>query len=291
MGYVLKRRIEKQNQKTMAKKKEFKVQDVVVRWNTIDDEDYISLTDIAKGDRFSIYSWMKNRNTIELLIGWEQLYNPHFNRDHLDTVRKDISLNSYRITPKKWIELTGSIGILAKSGRHGAGTWAHIDIAVDFAAWLDPIFRLYLIKEFRRLKEEESDRLQLDWNANRFISKRNYALHTDSIKQNLLPQSIYETEDQWIEYASEADLLNRAVFGTTSKAWREANPDKAQKGNMRDYANTIQLLVLSNLEAINAELIRESLPKEERFERLCTAALHQFGVFYRDQNLIDKGLK
>lgn len=276
----------------MTKKKQLKVQDTIIQWQVIGEEDYICLTDMAKGfegdPRDYIRNWLRTGATIEFLGVWEQVHNVSFNVVEFHHIKSQFTENTFLMSVKKWLELTGAIGITAKSGRYG-GTYAHSDIAIQFANWLSPSFYVYLIKEFQRLKTEESNRLQLEWNTNRFISKRNYALHTDSIKQNLLPQSIYETEDQWIEYASEADLLNRAVFGIISKKWREDNPDKAKKGNMRDYANTIQLLVLSNLEAINAELIRESVSKEERFQRLCTAALHQFGIFYRDQNLIDKG--
>jgi len=219
---------------------------------SIENNDYISLTDIARHKDDAnmddiVKNWLRNRNTIELLGFWEQIHNPDFKPVEFDGFRKQAGLNSFTMTPKKWIESTNAIGIISKSGRYG-GTYAHKDIAFEFASWISIEFKLYFIKEFQRLKDEENNRLKLDWNLQRTISKINYRIHTDAIKANLIPPELTNLQIQLV-YASEADILNMALFGITAKDWRTKNPD--QKGNVRDYASLEQLVVLSNMESIN----------------------------------------
>ena len=219
--------------------------------------DYISLTDIAKyknpeAPADIIKNWMRIRNTIEFLGLWEELNNPDFKLVEFDQFKNEAGANSFVLSPQKWIKETDAIGIISKSGRYGGGTFAHKDIAFEFASWLSPEFKLYIIKDYQRLKEDESHRLALDWNVNRILSKTNYRIHTDAIKSNLIPAEL-PAKDQRFIYADEADVLNVALFGMTAKQWRDLNPDT--KGNMRDYASIEQLLVLVNLETINALLI------------------------------------
>ncbi len=242
-------------------------------------DDYISLTDIAKykePDRSDhiIQNWMRNRNTIEFLGIWEQLHNPAFKPLEFEGFKKNAGLNSFVLTPKQWIEKTGAIGIVSKKGRYG-GTFAHKDIAFEFAAWISVEFKLYLIKEFQRLKEDENRRLSLAWNLNRTLSKLNYRIHTDAIKSHLIPKTVTPSQAA-MTYANEADLLNVALFGMTAAEWREANPDR--KGNMRDYASIEQLLVLANMESMNAEFIHMKLPQGERLKRLNEIAIRQMQV-------------
>lgn len=276
----------------MAKKKSLKVKDTVINWQTIDQGDYISLTDMANWDNdpnanVRIRNWLKRGNTVLFMEAWEQMHNPDFKYDQMVVLKAKLIQESYVLSPKRWIEETNAIGIFVKMGRYG-GVFGHIDIALEFGSWLDPVFKLYLIKEFQRLKSEEMSSQQLEWNANRFLTKRNYRLQTEAIKNNLLPSYDREPDKEWITYAEEADLLNVALFGITAKIWRERNPEKAKKGeNIRDHANNIQLIVLSNLEAINSELIREAVSKEERFYRLQQAALFQLGIFYRDGKTLE----
>ena len=212
------------------------------------DEDYISLTDIAKSRNPEhpddlIRNWLRNRNTLELLGIWEQLHNYNFNPVEFDGIKKQAGLNSFTLTPKQWIEKTAAVGIVSKAGRYG-GTYAHTDVAFEFASWVSVEFKLYLIKEFQRLKEDENRRLSLAWNLNRTLAKINYRLHTDAIQTHLIPTEVTPKQAAFT-YASEADLLNVALFGQTAHEWREANPDK--DGNMRDHATLEQLLVLANL--------------------------------------------
>lgn len=237
------------------------------------EQDYISLTDMVKrfGDESVLYNWLRNRNTIEFLGIWEQIYNPTFKPLEFDRFRAQAGLNSFALSPKKWIEATGAIGIYAKSGR-GGGTFAHKDIAFEFGSWLSPEFKLYLIKEFQRLKNEESRATSLEWNFQRTLSKVNYKIHTDAIKERLIPPRITPAH-AGIIYASEADLLNVALFGITAAQWRQANP--AQTGNMRDAATLEQLVVLSNLESINAVLIHQGLGAPERVVQLNSIAITQ----------------
>lgn len=241
---------------------------------TQDEEDYICLTDIAKyknaeGSDDLIRNWLRNRNTIEFLGVWEHLNNPEFNPVEFDGFRKLAGLNSFTLTPKQWIEKTNAIGIVSKPGRYG-GTYAHKDIAFEFASWISVEFKLYLIKEFQRLKTEE--RKQLGWDIRRNLAKINYRIHTDAIQENLVPPELGAREINLV-YASEADVLNMALFGMTAKDWRDRNPGK--KGNLRDDADVSQLVCLSNLENLNALFIREGISQAERLNRLNQIAIHQ----------------
>lgn len=240
----------------------------------INNEDYISLTDMVKnfGDDVMIYQWMRNRNTVEFIGVWEQLHNPNFKGLEFDTFRKQAGLNSFSLTPRKWIEATNAIGFTSKAGRYGGGTYAHKDIAFEFGTWISPQFKLYLIKEFQRLKEEENLRLTLGWDVKRMLAKVNYKIHTDAVKAHLIPENISKNRAN-IVYASEADVLNVALFGKTAKEWRDENPGK--DGNIRDYTDVTQLVVLSNLEGINAELIRQRLPQSQRLIQLNQIAIVQ----------------
>ncbi len=246
-----------------AKKSTINVQGTAIAILSQGPDDYISLTDMAKkfGDDSLIYSWMRNRNSVELLGIWEQIHNPEFKGGEFETFRNQAGLNSFHLTPKKWIDATGAIGVQSRAGRYGGGTYAHNDIAFEFGSWLSPEFKLYLIKEFQRLKEDENRRLSLDWNLNRTLARLNYRIHTDAIKAHIIPSAI-TPEQAGFAYASEADVLNVALFGQTAKQWREANPER--EGNMREYATIEQLLVLANIEGMNAEFIRMGLPQSER---------------------------
>ena len=238
--------------------------------------DFISLTDIARfknPERTDdvIRNWLRNRNTVEFLGVWEQFNNPGFNPVEFDGIRKQAGLNSFILTAKQWIETTAAIGMISKAGRYG-GTYAHKDIAFEFASWVSVEFKLYLIKEFQRLKDDENRRLSLAWNLNRTLSKLNYRIHTDAIKAHLIPPEVTPAQAA-ITYASEADLLNVALFGQTAKQWRDANPKL--DGNMRDHATIEQLLVLANLESMNAEFIHMGLPQGDRLKRLNDIAIRQ----------------
>ena len=254
-----------------------------VQWKQ-DRDDYISLTDIAKikdsdNPRYIIQNWMRNRNTIEYLGVWENLYNPNFNRVEFDAFKTQAGLNSFVMTPQKWIEATGAIGIQSKAGRYG-GTYAHKEIAFEFASWISVEFKLYLVKEFERLKTEEMK--QLGWDIKRNLAKINYRIHTDAIKENLIPQTLTAKQISHI-YASEADVLNMALFGMTAKQWRDSNPES--KGNIRDYANVSQLVCLSNLENLNAVFISEGLPQAERLAKLNAIAISQMEILTQDHRI------
>ena len=241
--------------------------------------EYISLTDIARyrnndDPRFAIQNWMRNRNTIEFLGLWESLHNPNFNRVQFDTFRTEAGLNRFVMTPSKWVEHTAAIGIVSKAGRYG-GTYAHSDIAMEFASWISAEFKLYLMKDYRRLKFDENSRLSLSWNLNREISKLNYRVHTDAIQQNLLPPDLTREQQSFV-YADEADMLNVALFGMTAAQWRAQI--QGRKGNIRDYASLQQLLVLSNMESYNALLIEQKLPQSERLQMLRQMAVRQLQV-------------
>ncbi len=258
------------------KKSIIEVQGAAITVLSQTDEDFISLTDIARfKDRertdYIIQNWMRNRNTIEFLGVWEQLNNPSFNPIEFDGIRKQAGLNSFILTAKRWIEATHAIGLISKAGRYG-GTYAHKDIAFEFASWVSVEFKLYLIKEFQRLKNDESRRLSLAWNLNRTLSKLNYLIHTDAIKAHLIPPEITPAQAA-ITYATEADVLNVALFGQTAKQWRDANPKL--EGNMREYATMEQLLVLANIEGMNAEFIHMGLSQGERLKRLNQIAIRQ----------------
>ena len=262
--------------KKKAKSTTIEVQGTAIAILSQQAGDYICLTDIA---RFKdplrtdslIGNWLRNRNTIEFLGIWEQLNNPVFNPIEFDGIRIQAGLNSFILTAKQWIEKTGAIGIVSQAGRYG-GTYAHKDIAFEFASWISVEFKLYLIKEFQRLKEDESQRLSLAWNLNRTLAKLNYRIHTDAIKEHLIPPTVTAAQAA-ITYANEADVLNVALFGQTAKQWRETNPKL--DGNMRDHATIEQLLVLANLEGMNAEFIRMSLPQGDRLMRLNEIAIRQ----------------
>ena len=251
--------------------------------------DYISLTYIAKykntdDPRFVIQNWMRNRNTLEFMGLWEILNNPNFNRVQFDTFRNEAGLNRFTMTPSKWIESTGSIGIVSKSGRYG-GTYAHYDIAMEFASWLSPEFKLYIIQDYKRLKEDENSKLSLTWNLHREISKINYKIHTDAIKEYLLKD--LTSEQLSFKYVSEADMLNVALFNKTAKEWREENQNL--KGNMRDYASLNELLVLANMESYNAVLISKGIEQKERMIELREFARKQiFALMRLDSVSINK---
>lgn len=237
--------------------------------------DYISLTDMAKykntdDPRFVIQNWMRNRNTLEFIGLWEALNNPNFNRVQFDTFRNEAGLNRFTMTPQKWIDSTNAIGIISKSGRYG-GTYAHYDLAMEFASWISPEFKLYIIQDYKRLKSDENSRLSLGWNINREISKINYKIHTGAIKEYLLKD--LTNEQLSYKYANEADMLNVALFNKKAKEWREENPDL--KGNMRDYASLNELLVLANMESYNAILIEKGMVQKERMIELRNLAKTQ----------------
>ena len=237
------------------------------------DGDYISLTDMikAKDGDFFISDWLRNRNTVEFLGIWESVFNPNFNYGEFAIIRSQVGLNRYKISVKEWVEKTNAIGLKATAGRYG-GTFAHPDIAFEFGMWISPEFKIYLVKEFRRLKEDESRRLSLAWNLNRTLSKLNYRIHTDAIKAHLIPLEITPAQAA-ITYANEADVLNVALFGLTAKQWRDANPKL--EGNMREYATVEQLLVLANIEGMNAEFIHMGVHQGERLKRLNQIAIRQ----------------
>jgi len=249
----------------------------------IRETDYICITDVAKyksDDRTDdlIRNWLRNRNTLEFLGIWESLNNPDFNPVEFDGFRIQAGLNSFTLTPKQWIQKTNAIGLISKSGRYG-GTYAHKDIAFEFASWISVEFKLYLIKEFQRLKEEEQK--QLGWDIKRNLARINYRIHTDAVKENLLPPELTKAQINHV-YASEADLLNMALFGKTAAQWREHNPDK--KGNIRDYADMSQLVCLANLESLNAHFINEGLAPQERLEQLNKTAITQMKILTADVN-------
>ncbi len=249
-------------------------------------DDYISLTDIAKHkepDRADqvIQNWMRNRNTVEFLGIWENLNNPDFKPLEFEGFRNRAGLNSFVLTPRQWIESTAAVGLISKSGRYG-GTFAHKDIAFEFASWISVEFKLYLIREFQRLKVEESDRLQLGWNLQRTLAKINYRIHTDAIKETLLPRAITKAQASLV-YANEADLLNVALFGQTAKQWRDAHPDA--EGNIRDHAPLEQLVVLTNLESLNSVLIRQGLPQSKRLAMLNGIAITQMRTLLSTNNV------
>ena len=249
-------------------------------------QDFISLTDIARykdAERtdYLISNWLRNRDTVEFLGIWEQLNNPEFNPIEFDGIKRQAGLNSFVLTAKRWIDSTGAIGLISKPGRYG-GTYAHKDIAFEFASWVSVEFKLYLIKEFQRLKDEESDRLQLGWNLQRTLAKINYRIHTDAIKETLIPSAITKTQASSV-YATEADLLNMALFGHTAKQWRDTHPDA--EGNIRDHAPLEQLVVLTNLESLNAVFIRQGLPQPERLLKLNEIAITQMRSLLMDTNV------
>lgn len=265
--------------------KKLKVLKTKINLFKINKEDYISLTDIAKKKnpeepRFVIINWLRNRNTIEFLGIWEKIYNPHFNRVGFDTVRINTGLSSFTLSPSKWIEKTNAKGIISKSGRYDGGTFAHEDIALEFASWISPEFKLYFIKEFRRLKSEEIRQKNLEWDLKRNLVRINYRIHTEAIKENLIPKKITKKQKKII-YASEADLLNVALFGITAKKWKNNNKNK--EGNLRDYANVSQLVCLANLESLNSLFIKEELNQHQRLVKLNKIAISQMKILVKDK--------
>lgn len=272
-----------------GKSKKIKVQDTDVSVKTKDGQDYISLTDMLKskdGD-FFVSDWLRNRNTVEFLGVWESMNNPNFNYGGFATIKEKAGLNNYKISVKEWIEKTNAIGLIANSGRYG-GTYAHVDIAFEFGMWISPQFKLYLIKEYQRLKQIENNQYNLEWNVKRLISKTNYNIHTDAIKEVIIPQS--KPWQKSFEYAKEADLLNLAIFGMTAKEWKEQNPERDKNGeNMRDSASIVELIVISNAESLNAEMIKDGKSKQERFEKIQQMARDQMKVLSKNDTL--KALK
>lgn len=268
----------------MTNNKRIEVLSTEVKIQRVEQDDFICLTDIAKSKNPEhpddlIRNWLRNRNTLELLGIWEQLHNPKFNPVEFDGIKQQAGLNSFALTPRQWIAATQAIGLSSKAGRYG-GTYAHKDIAFEFASWVSVEFKLYLIKEFQRLKEAEYQ--QLGWAVKRQLTKINYRIHTDAVKENLIPRELSKQQISLV-FASEADLLNMALFGKTAKQWREENPDKS--GNMRDYVNVSQLVCLANLETLNAHFIQQALPQEERLRLLNNTAIQQMRLLTQDSSL------
>lgn len=262
------------------------------------EDDYISLTDIARhrnptAPKDVVKNWMRLRSTIDYLGLWEQLNNPNFKGVEFDSFKSHAGENAFTLSPQQWIKATNAIGLISKSGRYGGGTYAHKDIAFEFASWLSPEFKLYIIKDYQRLKEDEGHRLALDWNVKRILASANYKIHTDAIKTNLIPPELPKQQQGFI-YADEADVLNVALFGKTAKQWKQENP--GVKGNMRDYATIEQLLVLTNMENINALLIEQGMSQPERLTKLHETAVYQMETITgsksaRELNYIHNQLK
>ena len=263
------------------------IKDKEISFLLIDGTEYFNLTEIGSLDDEVrddlVRSWMRNRMTLESLIVWEQMFNPHFKGDALDTFRKEAGLNSFNLTPKKWIDATNAIGIISKAGRYGGGTFAHRHLALLFAAWLNPEFNMRMIIELDRLKQEELKQLKESeqWDMRREFSKINYHIHTKAIETHIIPKHNLPTKNQGIIYASEADLLNKVIFDMTAAEWKAQNPEK--KGNIRDSASNIQLTILANLESHNAELIRQGLSQEERIDVLEKINADQLAILYEKQ--------
>ena len=269
-----------------AKKSTIKVLGAAVAVLSQNQQDIICLTDIAKFKNPDhpddvIRNWLRSRNTVEFLGVWDRLNNPSFNPVEFDGIRMQTGLNSFVLTPKQWIEKTGAVGITSSAGRYG-GTFAHKDIAFEFASWVSVEFKLYLIKEFQRLKDDENDRLKLGWNLQRTLSKINYRIHTDAIRETLIPSSVSKAQASLV-YANEADLLNVALFGQTAKQWRDAN--RVAEGNIRDHALLEQLVVLTNLESLNSVLIRQGLTQPDRLQKLNEIAISQMRTLLTDNNM------
>ena len=268
--------MKKENSKTEIIVKEQKIN--VLR---INNTEYISLTDLARyadneEPRLPIRDWMRNKEVISFLGLWESIHNDNFKGGEFDTFKNEAGSNTFKMSPQKWIRETNAIGIMSKSGRYDGGTFAHPDIAFEFASWLSPEFKLYLIQEFQRLKKTEAYQNKIEWHANRVLAKANYLVHTDAIKSIIVP-TLTEKQKKFI-YAEEADVLNVALFGMTAKEWRENNPTLADKGNIRDYTDLLHLVILNNLENINAELIEMKIPQSERLIRLNSIARKQMEI-------------
>lgn len=261
----------------MANVQKLLVEDIEISLTTIKDEDFICLTDMikAKDGDFFISDWLRNANTLDYLAAWEGMNNTDFNYGEFALIRNQSGVNTFKVSVKEWVSKTNSIGIIAKTGRYG-GTYAHKDIAFNFGMWISPTFQLYIVKEYQRLKEIESNKYNLEWDVRRLMSKVNYVLHTDAVQKHIIPNSKFNTNKQWLEYANEADLLNMALYGFTAKQWKEANPEHALNGkNMRDFSSINDLLIMTNLESLNAELIKNGATTPQRFEYLKKMALEQ----------------
>jgi hypothetical protein len=268
--------------------KKIKIDNLEIHIYKHNDDDYISLTDMAKFSDTSatgiiIANWLSKKYTIQFMGAWEQAYNKNFNVIEFDNIKNMAGTNSFLLSTSKWIQKTNALGIRVKTGRYGGGTFAHKDIAFEFATWLSPEFKLYLIKEFQRLKNQEEVKSTLDWSAKRMLTKINYRIHTDSIKQHIIIPKKLSGKDSVILYATEADVLNKALFGVTAKEWRDANPDR--EGNIRDYADVYQLVCLSNLENLNAEYIRAGISQGERLLKLNESAIYQMRSLQSNHNL------
>ena len=260
----------------VAKFSILKVKGIDIAMTKVNESDFISLTDMikAKDGDFFISDWLRNRNTLEYLAAWESLNNPSFNYGEFAIIKDKSGLNNFKISVKEWVARTGAIGLTAKTGRYG-GTYAHTDIAFNFGMWISPIFQLYIVKEYQRLKEIESNQYNLEWNVKRLLSKANYRIHTDAIDKYMIPKLSFSQRKECV-YSNEADLLNIVMFGCTAKQWREANPKRALKGeNLREIASINDLAILSNLETLNAMLIKNGLPKKERARILIETAKEQ----------------
>lgn len=264
------------------------VKDIPINITNIKDTDYICISDISKAKIAKstsddiIRNWLRNRNTLEFLGTWEMIYNPNFKDVEFDTFKSKAGLHTFTLSVSEWIEKTNAIGIYVKRGKYG-GTYAHKDIAFEFASAISPVFKLYLIKEFQRLKELENQ--NKEWNVKRLLTKSNYLIQTDAIKNYILPNTNYYKDKGWLKYAEEADILNVVIFKSTAKEWRELNPNLSLNSNMRDYATINELTVLSNLESHNAELIKEGKTKEERFEILSKIAEYQLNILKKAEKI------
>ena len=275
----------------MSKLQKIDIENTIISIAKIKDEDYICLTDMAKakeGDNRAadvIKNWIRTRTTIEFLGTWEQLYNPDFKVVEFDHFRMEAGLPTFVLSPKQWAEKTGAVGIISKAGRYG-GTYAHRDIAFEFGAAISPTFKLYLIKEYQRFKEIENNQYNIEWDVKRLLSKANYHIQTDAVQKHILPEKNYSTNNEWLAYAEEADLLNVALFNCTAKDWRDSNADLAKKGlNIRDFASINELAVLSNIESFNAELIKQGIEKAVRFLQLKKIAEYQLQVLNKKNAL------
>ena len=263
------------------------VKDQVINVIRIDDKEFISLTDLARyadedDPRYPIQNWMRNKDVISYLGLWESIHNENFKGVEFDTFKNEAGSNKFKISPQKWIRETNAIGMISKSGNNG-GTYARSDIALEFASWLSPEFKLYVIQEFQRLKKNEAYQNKIDWHANRVLAKVSYVVHTDAIKSIIVP-TLTEKQKKFV-YAEEADVLNVALFGMTAKEWRENNPNLTEDGNIRDYTDLLHLVILSNLENINAELIEMGIPQSERLVRLNDMAKKQMELLRKNKSL------
>ena len=267
-------------------KAEIIVKDTSIRVMRVGNVDYISLTDLAKfkdKERFDyiIQNWLRSKHTLEYVGTWELLYNHNFNSTEFDGFKNEAGTHSFVMTPKKWINSTNAIGIISKQGRYNSGTYAHPDIAFEFASWISAEFKLYLVQEFERLKQNESYQNKIEWSVRRELAKTNYRIHTDSIKENIVP-TLTENQKLYV-YANEADILNVALFGMTAKEWKDKNP--TLEGNMRDYANILQLVILSNLENLNSQMIAEGIEQKIRLEKLNVIAKKQYNILQDSSNI------